>query len=96
MVRTIELATIVVREKDAVNTEVSESLRVLKVLHSLDENLPCNMSRIICRSSYLIEGSMAESSNSPTVPPVETSDANSSGGGRCWLARWRQQQLAMC
>jgi hypothetical protein len=36
MVRTIELATTVVREKDAVNTEVSQSLGVLKVLHALD------------------------------------------------------------
>jgi hypothetical protein len=38
MVRTIELATIVVREKDAVNTEVSESLRVLKVLCAFDDD----------------------------------------------------------
>ena len=42
--------------------------------------LPGHISRMMSRSSNEIVGSIAESSSSPTVPPVDESDANSSFG----------------
>lgn len=42
--------------------------------------LPGHISRMIRRSSSLMVGSMAESSSSPTVPPVDCKEANSSLG----------------